>query len=374
MKKLRLPLFIIALLAAGSYTPLQAQKNLNVTTTAVPFLRIMPDARSGGMANAGVATGGGAYSIFHNMAATVFDANPAAVSVGYTPWMASEGSDSYLASINGYKQLDENKALSASLRYFNMGNVNLSDDQGTALGTATPRELGLDFGYAMRLTNKLSLGLTFRYIHSKLVTGSINGMNYKAGNAVGADLSLFHNGLDNRGAGFTWGVVLSNLGSRISYSSNAGQKDFIPANLGVGAAYTAAPDDQNKITFAADINKLLVPVLPGDSAGIADYYSRSVTSSWFKSFSGDGGGLKSLQYSLAAEYGFNEQFFLRAGYYYQARSTGGQPGFTAGAGFRYSIANIDVSYQAPSGSGLNRNPLSNTVRVSLSFALGKKQS
>lgn len=365
---------MIASLAAGGYNAAQAQKNLNVTTTAVPFLRIMPDARSGGMGNAGIATGGGAYSIFHNMAATVFDAKPAAVSVGYTPWMASEGADSYLASVNGYKQTDENNAFSAGLRYFNMGSVNLSDDQGNSMGLATPRELGLDLGYAKRLGNKLSLGLTLRYIYSKLASGSINGMNYKAGNAFGADISLFHNGLDSRGAGFTWGAVLSNLGSRISYSSNAGQKDFIPANLGIGAAYTIAADDENKIMFSADINKLLVPVLPKDSSGVADYYSKSVTSSWFKSFSGDGGGVKSLQYSLAAEYGFAERFFLRAGYYYQARSTGGQPGFTAGAGFRYAIADIDVSYQAPSGSGLDRNPLSNTVRVSLSFALGKKKS
>ncbi|MBS1602785.1 MAG: type IX secretion system outer membrane channel protein PorV [Bacteroidetes bacterium] len=372
MKKIKFTTLIIASLAAGVYNPVRAQKNLNVATTAVPFLRIMPDARSGGMANAGIATGGGAYSIFHNMAATVFEHNAAAVSVGYTPWMASEGSDSYLASVNGYKQLDENKALSGGLRYFNMGSVSLSDDQGASLGNAMPRELGLDLGYAMKLGNKLSLGLTVRYVHSKLVSGSINGTDYKAGNAFGADISLFHNGLDSRGAGFTWGAVLSNLGSRISYSSNAGRKDFIPANLGIGAAYTAAPDDQNRIKFSVDVNKLLVPVLPGDSLGIVDYYSKSVTSSWFKSFGGDGGGVKSLQYSLAAEYGFDERFFLRAGYYYQAKSTGGQPAFTVGAGFRYSIADIDISYLAPSGGGLDRNPLSNTVRVSLSFAIGKK--
>jgi hypothetical protein len=225
----------------------------------------------------------------------------------------------------------------------------------------------------MKLGQQLSLGLSFHYIHSKLVSGNYNGVNYKAGNAVAADISLFHNGLNREGAGWTWGAVLSNLGTRISYSSDATQKDFIPANAGVGAAYTTVPNDQNKIRFTVDINKLLVPAVPGDSAGIAGYYNSSVMSSWFKSLGSDGGGLKSLQYSVAAEYVFDECLFLRAGYYYQNRSVGGQQYFTAGAGLKYEIAEIDVAYLAPSGSGLERNPLSNTVRFSVSFALDKKK-
>ncbi len=366
-------LSLIIFLSIVSCGSLWAQKTLNIATTSVPFLHIIPDARSGGMANAGIATGGGAYGMFHNMAATVFDSAHAAVSATYTPWLATENAGTYLATVGGYKQLDDNKAISGSLRYFNMGSVNLADDQGASLGTTNPREYSLDLGYSMKLGQKLSLGLAFRYIHSKLVSGGYNGVNYKAGNAVAADVSLFHNGLDNKGAGWTWGAVLSNLGSRISYSSNAAQKDYIPANLGVGAGYTVVADEQNRITFTVDINKLLVPALPADSAGIAAYYNNQVTSGWFKSFSSDGGGLKSLQYSAGAEYSFDNQLFLRAGYFYQNASTGGEQYLTAGVGFRYSVADIDAAYLAPSGSGLDRNPLSNTVRVSVCFHLGDRK-
>ncbi|HTJ11870.1 MAG TPA: type IX secretion system outer membrane channel protein PorV [Dinghuibacter sp.] len=361
------------LCACGYLLPAHAQtKTLNVATTAVPFLRITPDARSGAMANTGIATGGGSYSIFHNMASTALAGENAGIGAGYTPWLQAVGAESYLAFLSGYKQFDDgNKVLAAGIRYFNMGSINLSDENGANMGVATPREYGIDIGYGMKLGQRLSAGLTFRYIHSQLATGNFNGTEFRAGNAAAADLSLFHDGRDDKGAGFTWGINLSNLGTRIAYTSGTTQKDYIPATLGIGAAYTIAPDDMNALVFTVDVAKLLVPVIPADSAGIDKYYTRSVPSSWFASFNSD--GLRSMQYSGALEYAYDKTVFLRAGYNYESASAGGLKYVTAGIGLQYHGAAFDFAYLVPSGNGVNQSPLNNTLRFSVRFALDKKK-
>jgi hypothetical protein len=346
-----------------------AQDPLNVVTTAVPFLRISPDARAGGMGDVGIATLPDANSSFWNLAKTPFTKSNAGIGATYTPWLGDITKDVFLATLSGYYKLDDEQALSASLRYFNLGNIQFSDYNGNYLGQSNPREFSFDFGYSRKLSEKLGVGVTLRYINSRLASGPIGNVNYRAGNAFAADISLYHNGLGDDGAGLTWGVVLSNLGSKISYTDNAQAKDFIPANLGAGVAYTSVFDETSRITFGLDVNKLLVPVVPADSAGQAEYHNYGVFDSWFKSFSGGNGGLKAVQASIGAEYAYNELFFARAGYFYEDKTKGNRKYFTLGVGLKYNKIGLNFSYLIPSGSGVTRNPLSNTLRFGAIFDL-----
>lgn len=345
--------------------------SINVVTSAVPFLRISPDARAGGMGDVGVATLPDANSSFWNQAKIPFAKQKSAIGVTYTPWLSDITSDVYLATLAGYHKLDDDQAITASMRYFNMGNIQFTNIDNQPLGSSTPRELAFDLGYTRKLTGKLSVGVQLRYINSKLVTGPVGNVNYKPGNAFSADLSVFGNHLDDAGQGFTWGVALSNLGTRISYTDNAANKDYIPANLGVGGAYTFVMDEDSKLTFGVDLNKLLVPAMPVGATDndIKEYYNRNVFESWFKSFGGANGGLKTLQVSTGAEFSYVNQFFARAGYFYEDKSQGGRKYITMGVGVRYNFIGANFSYLIPSGSGVTRNPLSNTVRFGLTFDL-----
>ncbi|BAV10279.1 hypothetical protein SAMN05421788_104351 [Filimonas lacunae] len=361
---------LLIMVLSGSILVASAQ-SINVVTSAVPFLRISPDARAGGMGDVGIATLPDANSSFWNQAKIPFATQKSAIGVTYTPWLSDITSDVYLATLAGYHQLDEEQAITASLRYFNMGNIQFTNINNEPLGQSTPRELAFDLGYTRKLTSKLSVGVQLRYINSKLVTGPVGNVNYKPGNAFAADLSVFHNGLDDKGQGFTWGVTLSNLGTRISYTDNAANKDYIPANMGVGGAYTFALDEDSKLTFGADLNKLLVPAMPvgASTDEQKEYYNRNVFESWFKSFGGANGGLKTVQVSTGAEFAYMNQFFARAGYFFEDKSQGGRKYITMGVGFRYNIVGANFSYLIPSGSGVTRNPLSNTLRFGLSFDL-----
>ena len=371
--------YSFVLLLTFSITGLKAQtSSVNVTTTAVPFLRINPDARGGGMGDLGIATSPDANSSFWNLAKTPFTTANDAIGVTYTPWLKDLGlNDVYLASLAGYHKLGDDKAISASIRYFNLGNIQFTDFAGNALNTYNPREFSFDLGYSLKLSDKLGLGIALRYINSNLASGTVNGVTYKAGNAVSGDVSLFHDGKNQTGNGFTWGLSLSNLGSKISYTDDPLDKDYIPANLGLGITYTTVFDPSNRMTFGLDINKLLVPAPPvatgitsTDSAALASYRSSSVISSWFKSFSGTG-SFQTVTFSLGAEYNYNDLFFLRAGYFYENPSQGDRQFFSAGVGFKYEVANINFSYLVPSGNGVTRNPLSNTLRLGISFDLDK---
>jgi hypothetical protein len=380
MKQLSLKLGALLTLSLGFATA-QAQDadRINVVTSAVPFLRISPDARAGGMGDVGIATSPDANSAFWNLAKTPFSKSSKSISATYTPWLKDLGlNDVYLASLAGYYKLDEEQALSSSIRYFSLGNIQFTDFAGNDLQAFRPREFSIDFGYSRKLSDKLGLGVALRYINSNLAGGqALNGVTYKAGNAVAGDISLFHQGTDATGKGLNWGVTLSNLGSKISYTSDAQQKDYIPANLGIGIAHTSVFDETSKLTFGLDINKLLVPTPPalGDSAALVDYRSKSVISSWASSF-GDAGSfgneLKEFQASIGAEYSYNDQFMVRAGYFYEDRNKGNRKYFTMGAGIKYNVFGLNFSYLIPSGNGVNRNPLSNTLRFSLVFDLDAK--
>ena len=273
------------------------------------------------------------------------------------------------------------QAVSASLRYFSLGNIQFTDNLGNNLQTYRPREFAFDAGYSRKLSDNLGIGIALRYINSNLASGqSASGSTYKTGSAVAGDLSLFHDGTQgsSKGSGLNWGVALSNLGSKISYTNDASEKDFIPANLGLGIAYVDAVDESNKVTFGLDINKLLVPTPPlvGDSAGLVAYHNKGVVGSWFSSFGDAPGGfseeLKEFQISVGAEYSYNDQFSFRAGYFYENPTKGDRQYFTVGAGLNYNMFGLNFSYLVPSGSGVNRNPLSNTLRFSLIFNLDKE--
>lgn len=377
MKKAIFKLTALIFILGSATTVATAQTNtINVVTSAVPFLRISPDARSGGMGDVGIATAPDANAAFWNLAKTPFNTNKGGLALTYTPWLKDLGlNDVYLASVSGFYKLDELQAISGSLRYFNLGNIQFSDYSGNLTGDFRPREFAFDIGYSRKLSDNLGLGVALRYINSSLAKGDPNGSgtNYKPGSAVAGDLSLFHTGVKEDGSGLNYGVTLSNLGSKISYTSDATQKDFIPANLGLGVAYTKVFDETSKMTFGLDIHKLLVPTPPqlGDSIGLVNYRTKGVVGSWFSSFGDAPGGfseeIQELQASLGAEFWYANQFALRAGYFYENPNKGNRKYFTLGAGLKYNTFGLNFSYLLPSGNGVNRNPLSNTLRFSLVF-------
>ena len=361
------------MLLGGAITVSNAQtQSINVVTTAVPFLRITPDARSGGMGDVGIATSADANSIFSNQAKIPFSSKKWELGANYVPWLRDLSvNDVYFISLAGFYKFDEKQALSASVRYFSLGNIQFTDNLGNDLQTFRPREFAIDLGYSRKLSNKSGLGIALRYINSNLASGTVNGTNYKTGSSVAGDLHYFHNGTKENGDGFNWGITLSNLGAKISYTSDATQKDFIPANLGIGFSYTKVFDEQNKITFSLDAHKLLVPTPPavGDSLGLVNYHNKSVVSSWFSSFTDAPGKgseeLKEVNGGIGAEYWYNNQFAFRTGYFYENPAKGNRKFFAVGAGLKYSMLCLNFAYLFPSGNGVNRNPLSNTWRFGL---------
>jgi hypothetical protein len=356
---------------------LYAQDKINIVTTAVPFLRISPDARAGGMGDMGLATNPDASSSFFNIGKVPFNTSNSGINVSYTPWLKSIVNDVYLAAASGFYKLDELQAVSASIRYFSLGNIQFTGMSGELNGEGRPREFGIDVGYSRKLSDMVGVGIGVKYINSDLVSGAVSGgSTYKAGNAVAADLGLYVNTQNEAGEGWSFGTAITNLGSKIGYTNNADQKDFIPANFGIGTNYTKVFDESNQISFGVDVNKLLVPTPPGQNATpeqYENYRKKSVVSSWFSSFGDAPDGfkeeLKEFQISLGGEYWYNNQFALRAGYFHENVNKGNRRYATAGVGLRYNVFNLNFSYLVPTGSGVNQNPLANTLRFSLAFDL-----
>lgn len=366
---------------------LDGSNTTNTITTAVPFLRISPDARSGAMGDVGIALSPDANSQHWNLAKIPFAEKKNGLSLTYTPWLKELVPDIFLAYISGYTKFGEedNQSISASFRYFSLGEIDYRDDQGASLGTGKPNELALDLGYSRKLSEYLSAGIGFRFIHSAIASGVVSSSGvsaeYKPGNAFAADLGVFYTKTTEidefRSNTLALGGVISNLGSKITYSSN--RRDFIPMNLGLGGAYTYKADEYNQITFALDINKLLVPT-PTDTSTTGTpkfdpHYDKSIVSALFGSFGDAPGGfgeeMKELQISVGTEYWYQNQFAIRAGYFYEHRDKGDRKYLTVGVGAKYQVFNLNFAYLIPSGSGINRNPLANTLRFSLMFEIDK---
>lgn len=363
-------LFSILLIVGQSLHAQIYNKRIN---TAVPFMRISPDARSAGMGNLSLAMSPEANDLFGNTAKLPMLENKSGFLINYTPWLKDLGlSDVYLASMGYYKKLNEFSSINSSLRFFSLGNITFSDEYGTQYMDTKPSEFSFDGGYSILLTEKLSLGVTLRYIHSKLVQGALlnSSTNFKAGNTLAGDISLYYKQNENA-QGFHAGLLLSNLGGKINYSNENTKKYFIPANLGLGLGYLNKFDSDNSLEFGVDINRLLVPAYPDATTSTSDdqYFSQSVVSSWFNSFSKQYGPPlgETLKASVGAEYNYRNTFYLRTGYTYESQVSSNGQYFTIGTSFQYLQNKFNISYLVPSGGGLSRNPLSNTIRFGSIF-------
>jgi len=359
---------------------ISAQVN-NPINTAVPSLSIAPDARAGGMGDIGAATTPDVNSQYWNAAKYVFMESDAGVSLSYTPWLRKLVTDIDLAYLAGYWKFDQNQALSASLRYFSMGAIALMDGQGSTQGTAYPNEYSIDVAYSRLLSEKLSAAITLRFISSDLNNGYnfANGgssVTMTPGSAVAADVSAYYRTpitLQNGDGKLAFGVNISNIGSKISYDQNE-TSNFIPTNLRIGSSFEYPLDNYNKISINADLNKLLVPTpkYPG-TATAADqtaYNNLSPIAGIFQSFSDAPGGFKEemeeIMWSVGAEYAYNNQFFVRGGYFNENQYKGNRKYFTAGAGFKLNVFQLDAAYVISTSQS---NPLDQTLRFSLSFDL-----
>lgn len=355
---------------------------VNTINTAVPFLRIGPDARSGAMGDLGIGLSPDANSIYWNTAKIPFAEKDLAVSVTYTPWLKELVPDIYLANLSAYKKIDKFQALTVSLRYFSLGNINFTDVNGGSLGSANPHEFALNVGYARKLADHFSTGINLGYIYSNLAQGqTVNSIKIEAGKAPAADISFFYNNkakLLGAKGDYNIGLTISNIGSKITYTKSAddANKDFIPTNLGIGAGYTFHFDEYNELSLVGEINKLLVPTpdtVDANHNKVFDYKEKSVPSGIISSFSDAPGGfneeMQELIYSVGAEYWYKKQFAIRAGYFNENKLKGNRKYLTAGIGIKYSVFGLNFSYLIP--TTIQKSPLDNTLRFSLLFEFDK---
>ncbi len=352
-----------------------AQLKIPIVSTAVPFMLISPDARSGGMGNLSLAMSPEANDLFGNTAKLPYLNDAKGFLINYTPWLKVLGlNDVYLASTGYYKKLDDKSSINTSLRFFSLGDIDFRDEVGNVnLPSQRPSEFSYDFGYSILLTDKFSMGVTLRYIYSKLVSGSYGGtaINYRAGNTLAGDISLFYKQKEDL-QGFHAGLLLSNLGGKISYSNETKNKYFIPANFALGMGYLNKIDAENSIEVGVDINRLMVPANPDNSntESVNQYFSQSVVASWFNSFNNKYGMPlgESLKISTGIEYNYSNRFYLRGGYFIDNnKNLGNMQYFTLGTSFQYQQSKFNISYLVPSGGGITKNPLSNTLRFGSIF-------
>ncbi|MCS6930331.1 MAG: type IX secretion system outer membrane channel protein PorV [Saprospiraceae bacterium] len=356
----------------------------NSVTSAVPFLRIVPDARGGAMGDVGIATSTDPNGMHYNQSKLAFAEKNLAISATYTPWMRNLGlQDVYLAYLALYKRLDGLQTIGASLRYFSLGDIEFTDENGNSLGQGRPNEFEVALAYARKLSKKFSAAVGAKFIYSNLATGRIvEGNEIRPGIAGGADLSLTYRTpmkISRGGGEFTFGAAITNLGSKITYTRSA-NRDYIPTNLGIGFAWKFNLDAHNSLTFTTDLNKLLVPTprpdLDEDGDTIPDYKQYSPIRGVFVSFSDAPGGLseelKEINIGTGVEYWYDNQFAVRAGYFFEHYSKGNRKYFSVGLGIKYNLFGINLSYLVPTTN--QRNPLDNTLRFSLLFDMAALES
>ncbi|WP_029282058.1 type IX secretion system outer membrane channel protein PorV [Pedobacter sp. R20-19] len=352
----------------------------NNIVTAVPFLLITPDARSGAMGDAGVAVAGDVNSTSINPSKLAFLDQPYGFAVSYSPWLKSLVPDISLAYLSGFYKLDDRNTIGASLRYFSLGSIQLTDINQQELGIANPNELAFDVTFARNFGEEFSLGTSLRYIYSNLASGQFASGQVRGGNAIAVDVSGLYKTSSNlfgKPTIFSAGANISNIGTKMSYSDN-GQSFFLPTNFKLGGASTITLDDYSTFTFALDFNKLLVPTQPiydaNNNIVSGKNPNRSVPAGIFGSFSDAPGGfseeLKEVGISTGVEYWYNQQFAIRAGYNYQSPMKGDSRYFTMGLGLKYNVFNIDFSYLL---ANAQTSPLANTLRFSLLFNFGDRK-
>jgi hypothetical protein len=347
----------------------------NTIQTTVPFLTIAPDSRGGGMGDLGVATTPDVNSQHWNAAKYPFLDRQAGISLAYTPWLRNLVNDINLAYLSGYYNFDGKQAVSASLKYFSLGEVIFTDDIGLNIGNYTPNEFAVDAGYSRLLSDYFSGALVIRFIRSDITGGgsSYDQQQYSAGYSFAADLAMYYQhpvNLADLDGEFAWGLNFSNLGSKISYTEGS-DKQFIPANMRTGVRYSLDIDDYNSLTASLDLNKLLVPTPPVrdslDHVQFGKETPKSLPLSWIQSFYDAPAGFKEeiheITYSFGLEYLYREQFAMRAGYHYEHETKGNRKFFAVGIGLNLNVFFIDFSYLI-SRSGRS-NPLANTMRFTI---------
>ncbi len=371
---LSLLLFPSIALGQQSIEPGELTGRVNIISTAVPFLDIAPDSRAGAMGNAGVAISPDVNSQHWNPAKYAFIDKETGISMSYTPWLRKLVNDINLYYLTGFKRLDDMQTISASLRYFTMGDITFRDMAGQEQYTGRPNEFAIDAAYSRVLSDHFSGAVAFRYIRSDLTSGYSEDNSYTAGSSFAADLAFYYQSelqLGGQDSKIAAGINISNIGNKISYDGG-NIEQFIPTNLRLGAAFTTEIDAYNEITFSIDLNKLLVPT-PDTSKvneGLFQSDNVSVVKGIFQSFSDAPGGFKEemqeINISVGAEYWYDQQFAVRAGYFHEPQNKGNRKFFTAGVGLRFNMLSIDASYIIPV---VQNNPLANTVRFTLGVDL-----
>ena len=364
------------------------RNNLNTITTAVPFLLISPDSRAGGMGDVGVATSADANSLHWNPAKYSFIDEDMGFAVSYVPWLRELVPDINLSYISGYKKLNKNDVIAMELRYFTLGDITFTDVIGNNLGQYKPNEFAIGSSYSRKLSDQFSLAISGRYIYSNLTGGqSAGGIATNAGQSIAADVAGYYVKdirIAKKDAELAFGANISNIGNKISYTETS-TRDFIPINLRLGAAVNTDFDEYNKISFAFDLNKLLVPTPPMYNDSISDQIDLgkdpnvSVVSGIFQSFGDAPGGfdeeIREINFSLGTEYWYNNQFAIRAGYFNEHNTKGGRKFFTFGSGVKYNVFALDFSYLINASRAINgNNPLANTMRFTLTFDFGQMQN
>lgn len=374
---------LAALMLAGFSPQIAAQSIketiFNPVYTAVTSQTIAPDARAAGMGDVGVATDPDVNAQYWNPAKYPFNISRAGVSLNYTPWLRRLVNDMYLANLTGFYRIGNYSAVSTSLRYFNMGEVELPHSGSTgAIPTIHPHEMSFDVGYALMLSERFSIAAAVRYIHSDLTYDYSDAT--QPGSAFAADLALYYQNyvtMGQRECQLGLGMNISNIGSKINFSSDD-NSEFIPTNLRLGGALMVPIDEYNCFSVAVDANKLLVPTRPiqrdnelpadFDNRLQRDYYDVSSINGIFKSFSDAPGGLKEelqeVAWSLGGEYVYHDQFAVRAGYHHESANKGNRKYLTLGAGFKTHGIALDAAYLIATAKS---NPLDQTLRLSLAF-------
>lgn len=385
---------IAGLSSFGQTTSVNGQQEvINTITTAVPFMRIVNDTRSGGMGNVGIAISPDVNGAQSNGAKMAFIDDDFGVGLSFTPWLKSLVNDIYLANLTGFYRVKNVQTIHASLRYFSLGDIQFTNDQGENTIKVRPQELSVDLGYSRRLGKIASVGATLRFIYSNLSPGGVGGNDVKPALAGAADISVMVDKHWDPKKGdlsheLTWGLCISNIGNKVSYTSNS-TKDFLPTNLGMGFGYKLHLDREDKYVVGAylDLNKLMVPTpvkqyfnddktkpnpeYDVNKNGVADYKEQSVVKAMFSSF-GDAPALEELREistGVGAEFMYKKMFGVRLGYFYEHPTKGNRNYMTVGATVKYSVATLHASYLVPTSN--QRNPLDNTFSFSLAFQFNK---
>ena len=362
----------------------------NVISTAVPFMSIAPDARSSAMGDIGVSTSPDVYSMHWNPAKYAFIQEDFSVGLAYSPWLRTLVNDMNIAYLGMAKRVSPKSTVAATMRYFTLGDINYRGQNNDDLGTYSPNEWAVDVAYSRKLGKYISGSVAGRFISSKLTQG-IDTYS-KPAISVAADIAVYYTRdvewFSNIGANISWGAAITNIGSKMNYDESTLDKDFIPTNLRFGPTLKLDIDDYNSLAFSVDFNKLLVPTPPAyypDSVGsdgrpvIAAGRDNEVglVQGMIQSFYDAPGGfkeeLKEFTLGFGAEYWYNQVFTVRAGFFHEAQMKGNRRYVTLGAGLRYNVFSLDVSYLVPVNNTATsgQNPLENTLRFSLTFNIDK---